>query len=165
MIKDYQILWKKAISATTKFHPHLVDHYSCQDAGSSSHVINICVLAVFVFRPSSWKPVYSHTHLMATPVISSIFIPVASTRETGLQQDDGPLSWQNKSRLFLFDNRQHLLTLEYSSTLEGEKQSPQTKVRRKHYLKILRLRLKLRWHRMQSKMLHIITPYQKKREK
>ncbi|XP_025094172.1 WD repeat-containing protein 75-like [Pomacea canaliculata] len=127
------------VTATAKHYDSVEPHFIISVVACSSRswvlVTDGDIMAVvssggdlFVFRPSSWKPVYSHTHLMATPIISSIFIPVASTRETGLQQDDGPLSWQNKSRLFLLDNQQHLLTLEYSSTLEGEKQSPQTKV-------------------------------------
>lgn len=81
---------------------------------------------LFVFSPNKWQPVYSQPAASEHPIVSAIFLPQSSS---GMSQRQGDLSWQQHSRLYLFDSHQQLSTLQYSSAVnDQQKDRPQAEV-------------------------------------
>lgn len=90
-----------------------------------------CVLAVYVFRPNKWQPVFQKEKVLENPVISATFLPqaAASNQSAAVTKDSGELGWQQKHRLYLLDIKQQLFTPEYLSDVTStHRATSQTRV-------------------------------------
>ena len=89
------------------------------------------MLAVYVFRPNKWQPVFQKEKVLENPVISATFLPqaAASNQSAAVTKDSGELGWQQKHRLYLLDSKQQLFTPEYLSDVTStHRATSQTRV-------------------------------------
>lgn len=89
------------------------------------------MLAVYVFRPNKWQPVFQKEKVLENPVISATFLPqaAASSQSAAVMKDSGELGWQQQHRLYLLDSKQQLFTPKYLSDVTStHRATSQTRV-------------------------------------
>ena len=67
----------------------------------------ITMFSVFVFKPSSPNPVFSHVAVSKSNILSGVFIPQTQKNFYG----QATLSWQNGSQLYFMNREQELRTV------------------------------------------------------
>ena len=72
-----------------------------------SVILTILLFSVFVFKPSSPDPVFSHVAVSTKDVISSVFIPQSQKN----LYEQKTLTWQNSSQLYFMNRQQELRTV------------------------------------------------------
>ena len=83
--------------------------------GFKIKTLSIHLFSVFVFKPSSPNPVFSHVAVSEGNVLSSVFIPQSQKN----LYEKTTLAWQNASQLYFINKQQELRTVTFEVDSEA----------------------------------------------
>ncbi|XP_013389673.1 WD repeat-containing protein 75-like [Lingula anatina] len=118
------LLWSVGLKAEVLVADPLSEHMAVVSDGQDSSA----GWELYVFKPSDAQPLYHHGNLTSSAVIGGIFIPNEHKKDQRNLELNEELSWQRESKLYIFNRKQELLSIETESDEKADITKEQSQV-------------------------------------